>query len=157
MGVTGQVGVARLLGVGQERALQTLDQLEHLVDRRTGPEPEIGGDLIIATTAGVHLGAGGLKFSDSTLDGSVDVLVVDLEVERARLDLVLDRVEGSEHTVTLGLGEQANIAKHADMRPRPGDVLTEHALVERQAVVQRLQRLRRATGEPTVPQRRAHD
>ena len=70
---------------------------------------------------------------------------------------MLDRVEGRKHTVTLGLGEQADIAKHADMRPRPGDVLTEHPLVERQAVVERLQRLRRAAGEPAVPQRRTHD
>ena len=105
----------------------------------------------------MHLGAGGIEFGDSTLDGGVDVLIVDLEVERARLDLVLDRVEGREYAVTLGLGEQADIAEHADMRPRPVDVLTEHPLVERQAVVQRLQRLRRAAGEPAVPQRRTHD
>ena len=118
--VARQIGVARRLGLGEQRALETDDQIDHLVDRAARPEPEIGRDLVVAAPAGVHLRPGRIEFGDPPFDRGVDVLVALHEREGAVGDLALDRVEGREHGVPLAIGQESDVGEHPHVGPRAG-------------------------------------
>ena len=81
----------------------------------------------------------------------MNVLVARNEVKAARRDLFLDRAERSNDAVALCLSENTDHCEHRDVRTRTSNVLTEHALIERQTVVQCLERLGRTTGESPMP------
>ena len=53
----------------------------------------------------MHLGACRFEFGDSTFDRSVDVLVVDGELERLALNLLLDGVERGHDGVAFDVSE----------------------------------------------------
>ncbi len=93
VGVARQVGVARLLGPGQEDLLEGNDAGGHLAKGPLGVEPQVGGHLVVPAPAGVQLGAhvaGELRHAP--LHGGVDVLVVRDKGQRARRQLPLDLV-----------------------------------------------------------------
>ena len=85
VGVAGQVGVAGRLGPGQQHVLQGDDEPGDGDQLALAPQPQVGGDLVVAAAGGVQLGAGGAgELGDPALDGGVDVLVALDERERVR-------------------------------------------------------------------------
>ena len=135
-----------------KRARQVDQQLRQLVKRVARPQAQIGRDLIVATPACVHLRSGSAELGCPALDGGVDVFVGRGPNHAALGDLPLDLVEGGRYVVALVPGQQADAGQHRHVSPRRSDVLGEHALIERQGVVERGEGVRGRASEPTVPQ-----
>ena len=156
VGVAGEVRVAGVDRSCQQHLLQPVNPTGDVEELAFAPQAEIGGNLIVPAASGVELPAGGPgEFGHPALDCGVDVLVALDEHERAGRHLGRHGVEHAEHGVTLVVGEQADSGEPADVGLRAVDVVTPHRSVERQADRVGHQRLRRATGEPAMPQRLA--
>ena len=82
------------------------------------------------------------------LDGHVDVLVVDIELEFARIDALLDAIEPRNDGLDVRGADDALCAEHARMRLRPGDVLSIQLLVNGQRRAETLRELRDVFREP---------
>ena len=84
VGVAGQVGTPGLLGPAEQDLLQPEQRSRHERELPLAPQPEIGGDLVVAAPGGVELAAGWTgELGHPTFDGGVDVLVGFEEDERA--------------------------------------------------------------------------
>ena len=115
MRVPGQVRVADLGGRAiEQHLLQADDPRGDAAELALAPQPQRGRDLVVAAPPRVQLPAGRAgDLGDPSLDRRVDVLVRRCEVERARGELVGDRVEGGEDRRRLLTVEQP-----ARTRPR---------------------------------------
>jgi hypothetical protein len=152
--VARQVRPTGVVGPGSQGGLQAAHEGRQLGQLPPDPQPQVGGDLVVAAPASVEPGASVAgDLGDPPLDGGVDVLVRGGELEGAAGHLGLDGVEGVEHRCGVGLVEQPDPGQHPDVSPGAGDVLPEHPLVERQAVVEGLEGLCGPLGEPAVPER----
>ena len=117
VGVAGQVRVAGRFGPRQQDVLQGDGQPGDLDELALAPQPQIGGDLVVAAAGGVQLGAGGAgELGHPALDGGVDVLVALDEAERVPGHLRLDLVERVQHGVDLAVVEQPGPRESADVR-----------------------------------------
>ena len=80
------------------------------------PQAEIGGDLIVAATCRVQLGAGGAgELGDPAFDRRVQILVRLEERERVVGQLGFDGVEGGEHRISFRLVEQTDRGEPSDV------------------------------------------
>src|SRR3546814_5771940 len=69
-------------------------------------EPEVGGDLVVAAAAGVHLRRCGGQLRRPALDCRVDVLAGRHEPEGALRQLALDLVEGGQRSEERRVGKE---------------------------------------------------
>ena len=97
------------------------------------------------------------RLADATrelgLDGHVDVLVVDIERERAGIDVGLDLRQPGTDGLGVLLADHALRGKHRRMRPRSRDILSIEMLVDRERRAELLRRRCHAVLEPTAPKR----
>ena len=119
------------------------------------PQPQVGGDLVVAAAAGVELAAGRAgELGDAALDRGVDVLVARDELERVRRPARARRwSSAAEDLVDLDVRQQPGALQPADVGARAGDVVGPQAPVERQALRVGEQLVGRAALEPAVPER----
>ena len=103
--VTRQVRIARCFGLAEQGPLKLTHEVTDLIDRRKGPQPNIGGDLIVAAPTRVHLGARGFELSNTPFDGGMNVFVARLPLHPAVFDFALDLVERSQDAAELNRGE----------------------------------------------------
>src|SRR3546814_17514495 len=96
---------SRLLGRVEEDLLQRDRALRDAGESTLRVEPEVGGDLVVAAAAGVHLRRCGGQLRRPALDCRVDVLVGRHEPEGALRQLALDLVEGGQDRRRLVLAE----------------------------------------------------
>ena len=124
MCVAGEIDVAGLLGTEDQHLLQGDDLGGHRQQLPLGVQPQIGGDLVVATAAGVQFGADiAGDLGHPALDRGVDVLVAGLEPELPRIELCPHLVEGAEQRGHLVLTQQASPSKAPDVGPRTGQVV----------------------------------
>ncbi len=92
------------------------------------PQPEIGGDLIVAAARGVELAAGRPRqLGDPTFDRGVDVLVALDEHERVRRPSRGATWSSASSTASRSVvGEQPDAGEAPDVRLRAGDVVAPH-------------------------------
>ena len=136
VGVAGQVGVARLLGPRPAApAAASSTPPATTASSRLVPQPQVGGDLVVAAAAGVELGPGRPgQLGDPPLDGGVDVLVAGAELERARRPARSStRSRAAEHGAGLVAVEEPGPHQAPHVGPRAGEVVGRQAPVERQA------------------------
>ena len=155
VGVAGEVGVAGRLGPGEQDVLQGDDEPGDVDQLALAPQPQVGGDLVVAAARRVQLGAGRSgQLGDAPLDRGVDVLVARDERERVAGQLVLDLVERAEDRASTSSSvEQPGPLQAADVGARAGDVVAPQPAVERQADGVGEQGVGRPAGEATVPER----
>ena len=117
-------------------------------------EAQVESDLVVAAPTGVELGPGRAgQFGDPALDGRVDVLVERQERERAAVDLGLHPAERGGHDRPLLLGEEPDAGQHVDVGPGAGEVVGRQPRVEREALGELEEFLRRGVAEAALPQR----
>ena len=114
------------------------------------------GDLVVAGPARPELAAeiGARTVDQPALEGGVHVLVGDHGQEVAVADVGREPLEGVDHPGQLVVGQQTRAVQDARVRDRAGDVVLREPPVEVRRLRQRLQRLRRAAGEPAAPEGR---
>ena len=136
-----------------KRAAQVEYQVHEALAKLLAVQMRIRGDLIIATAARVQAPARSTDvLGQVTLDGHVDVLVVDVELELAVLDLLGDTVEPCVDSLYVFLWDDALAAEHGAMGLRAGDVGLPHALVDGQAGAEDLREIAGMVLEATAPQ-----
>ena len=153
MGVSGQDGVEVFLGNLDERATQLKVGSHQLGGKLLRVQARVGDHLVVSAAARVQAGA---RVADALgqnlLDGHVNVFVVDVELEIARVDVVLDLVEPGNDGVAVGLGDNALLGKHRGMSFGAGDVLLVHRLVHHQGGAEFLGEFAYARFESSRPQ-----
>jgi hypothetical protein len=96
VGVAREVHVLRRLRARQQHLLQPVDTGRDRCALAPEEPSERGGDLVVAATTGVQLGAGGAgELGDASLDGGVDVLVGRRATLRDRRARAAGRTTGS--------------------------------------------------------------
>ena len=116
-------------------------------------EPQVGGDLVVAGTAGAQLATERAEaFQQAAFQGGVHVFVVDRGPELAGRAGRLEVVEGGQHAAEFIGVEQAGRGQDAGVRPRGGQIVGGQAPVELDAHRQPGQGLGGAAGEPAAPQ-----
>ena len=154
MRVARQVHPAGGYGSPQQDVLEVEDAFSNVQQFALQPAPHIGGRLIVATSAGVQLRAGGTRqFGDAPLDGGVDVFVAGHELERARAHLAGNAFQRGEDRPSLRRGDDAHVDEAFHMGHRTRNIVGPQPLVERQALRVRHQFRGRPALEATVPQR----
>ena len=124
MRVAGKNDVEMLLGGLYERMAQGDIRLHEIGRTLFCKQARIGDYLVVARTAGMKTGAGFADIgNERLLDGHVDVLVVDVKDEFARLDALLYAVETRHDEFHVFEGNDPLCSQHARMRLRSGDVL----------------------------------
>ena len=127
------------------------------VDRLAHPEPEVGGDLVVARTGGVQASRRGAdEIGEPALDVHVNVLESAREREFARLDFALDLVQSSGDGVGVGALDDALFGEHGDVGLRPRDVLRREFAVEIDGGVDFLHDFGGAGYEASAPHLVAH-
>lgn len=122
------VGFGRI----EQGFLQIAQQAVDVVDRVAQPEPDVGSNLVIARAAGMQALAGiADQRREAFLDVEMDVLVVEVPVEAAGLDLAGDRGHALFDGGQVGGGDDALASQHARMCQRSPDVLAPHAAIKR--------------------------
>ncbi|MCY1396652.1 hypothetical protein D9M71_116310 [compost metagenome] len=131
VGEAGHDGVGFALGLLQQALLQAGDFAEDQVDLVAQPQADVGGDLVVARTAGVQLLAGDANaVGQARFDVHVHVFQVNAPVEAAGLDLALDLLQAVDDGVALGVAEHADLCQHGGMGDGAHDVVAVQALVE---------------------------
>ena len=113
-----------------------------------GEQARVGADLVVAAAARVKTRARVADFGgEHALDGHVDVLVVDVEREVARLDLALDTLKARVDLVGILLRDDALVREHRCMGARACDVLRVELLVDGKRCAEALRELAHALFE----------
>ena len=151
MRVTGQQDVDALAGPLDQHAAERCDVAVELVDGLQRPQPEIGGDLVVAGAAGVQLAGHRADFLvQQPLDERVHVFVG--SACRGPVGQPLGHaVQPLEHPPFLPRQQHAHAAESVDPRLARRDVLRPEAVVHRETAVQRVERLARSQREPATP------
>ena len=134
MGVAREIGVARLHGPVQQGVLELDDRRAHRQQLPARVEAQVGGDLVVATAAGVELRphvAG--ELGDPAFHRGVDVLVPGVEDEDPRGQLLLDPVERGEQHRRLTTLEHPGARQPPHVGARAGQVVAGQAAVVGQA------------------------
>ena len=136
-----------------ERGFEIHQPLHEEPDVRAQVEPQVGGDLIVATSTGAQLAAEGPEpFDQAAFEGGVHVLVRDSRDKCARLASGVEVVESCDHPPQLVVVQQARSVQHAGMRTRAHQVIGRKTPVEMYGRRQCSERGRRTTVEPAAPQ-----
>ena len=143
-----------VLGELEERTAQ----VEHLVCKARGEllgvMACIGRDLVIAAPARMQASTcctDGL--GQAALDGHVNILVIDIELEIAFVNLGCNGIESRANARGVFLRDHALTGEHKRMRLRPLDIGLPHALVDGQRRTEGLRELRGRILEATSPER----
>ena len=132
--VAGQDDVEVAVAAVDEGLLQVEQSRVDAVEGVADPEPQIGGDLIVAAAAGVQLAADIAQALDERLlDVHVDVFELGLERKFSRFDFFADGCQRFADLVALCVAEQADLGQHLGMGDRAGDVVRVEAMVEADA------------------------
>ena len=124
--VPGQDGRAVALGEVDERPLEVEQGDVELVDRPARPEPQVGGDLVVARAAGVEPpGERPDLLGQRRLDVHVDVLERPVPREPARGDVLGQRLQAVDQRLDV-VG-----ASGCPARPRPRTWAIEPAMSSR--------------------------
>ena len=117
-----QMGVGRndhplILRAAADKGLLQVDEAAvDLVDGVADPEPQIGGNLIVAAAAGMQLPAQIARAGNQCLlDVHVDVFELSTELKAAFVDLAADGLEVGGDLVGFRRAQQAHIGQHAGM------------------------------------------
>src|SRR6266571_4449831 len=122
-----------------------------LVDRPQGPEPQVGGHLVVARPASVQLaGYGTVLRIQQSLHQGVHVLVRGTHGGTIGEPL-RHTVEALEQLGLLAGGEHSDPAEGVDPGLARGDVLGPEPVVHRQAAIQRVERFTGAEAEAAAP------
>jgi len=136
----------------QQRSPDGVHLLRELERPTARCKPHGGRDLIVARAPRVQPLAG---ITDPPrklyLDRHVNVLVGDVERERATLDILEYPDESFLDRRGVGLWDDAPAAQHARVRDRPRDVLGIQALIHRKRCPERLLELVRGMLETAAP------
>src|SRR5260221_4329096 len=105
--VTGNNRIAFLLREGNQRALQVSNLEFRSADFRDEPQPNVGGDLVIATASRVQLLARCADLPNQRrLNVHVDVFAIKIPLEFAGFNLALNGTQAALDLGGLGLREQ---------------------------------------------------
>src|SRR3954470_1731834 len=108
----------------QERLLQTNDAGGDATSVLPQIQPEVGGDLVVATAPGTQLSAQRAEaFDQPALERCVHVLVVDARLEPASGHVGVQLVETGEHRLELAIGEEAGSMKDPCVGSRSSQVV----------------------------------
>ena len=139
-------------GRRDQHAAQAQVRLHQLLAKRLGRQARIGRDLVVARATGMQALA---RLADPPrelgLDRHMDVLVLDIERELARIDQPLDLVQAPVDRAEVVTGDDALRGKHAGVGARPRDILPIQVLVNGQRCPERLRRGVHAALEPSAP------
>ena len=141
-----------LVGAVGQRPHQVAQLRQRAVDGVAHPEPEIGGDLVVAAARGVQPAAGVADARDQArLDVHMDVLQRRIEVEPPLFDVGADRRQSVANAALVIGGEDAHLRQHGGVGERALDVLPPEFLVEGDRYVDRLHHRRRPAREAATP------
>ena len=156
VGVAGEVHVGRLPRPLGEHVLERHDLLGHAHEGAPAPQPQRGGDLVVAAPTRVDLGTDVAdQLGDASLDGGVHVLVTRGEHEDLRRELLFDHVERVDEGGHLAVGQDPRLAESLDVGARADEVVVRQHPVEGQADRELRHGVRHARRDATLPQR--HD
>jgi hypothetical protein len=151
VGVAGKDRVDAVFRLRQQRAAEPREVGVELIDGVERPEPQIGGNLVVARAAGVQLaGHGAHFFIEQALDERVHVFVGGTS-GRTISETIGDAIEpllelgffGGRHDPHAAEGVDPGLARH--------DVLRPEAVIDGEAAVQRVERLARTQREAPTP------
>ena len=153
MRVTRHDNVEVVAGLGVDHATQRTVLGKQLVEQVFRMQTRVGGNLVVTRAARMQARARNADvFDQRFLDGHMDVFVVDVELEAALGNLVLDLDQTHLDFVEVGLGDDALLAQHARMREGALDVLRIHRLIDLQRCAERLGKRPNALLKPAAPQ-----
>ncbi len=114
-----------------QRVAQLAQQDLQRVDFVTQPQADVGGDLVVARTAGVQaLARVAHQFHQALFDVQVDVFQVEQPLERAGVDFGQDLGHAALDVGQILGADDALGGQHVRMRERALDVVARQALVE---------------------------
>ena len=148
----------RRVRVGLGLPDQGVDDAEHLPGDDPGVvaqvHPPQGGDLVVARAPRAQLAAQGGPgpLDQALLERPVHVLIARGRRVGPGAHVGLEFVQGREHPVQLGVGEQLAGVQHPGVGTGAGDVVRGQAPVELGGLGQGRERVRRAAGEAPAPQ-----
>ena len=152
MCITRQNHLVILLGGVHQHVTQLQVGLHELLSQRLDAQAGIGRHLIVARTAGVQALA---RLADTarqlTLNGHVDVLVVDIEGKVTGIDVLLDSGQALGNRLLILGADDALGDQHLGMCLRAGDILLIEMLVDRQRRTKLLRDLGHARLKTTTP------
>ena len=128
MGVTGHDGIQVFLGASDQNRLERDDRLEQPAAGRPDIEPQVEGNLVIATPARMQLAAERTQLlPEQLLDRHVDVLgtVEGISVGDIRLDFLQRVIQA----LLLLARQHADPNQRLGPRPTAADVLAEEPAV----------------------------
>ena len=113
-----------------------------------GEKVRVSDDLIVSRTTCVQASA---RLSDirneGFLDGHMNVFIVDVELELARFDALLNAVEPVANRLGIFLADHALLAEHTCMGFRTSDILGVQLLVNWQRCAESLREFAHVFGE----------
>ena len=151
VGVPGEQDVDALLRLLDEHAAHGGEVGVELIDGVEGPEPQIGGHLVVAGAAGVELARRGADFFvEQALDERMDVLIGG--AGRGAVGEPLgDAVEAVEQLGFLFSRQHADAAEGVNPRLAGGDVLRPEPVIHRETAVQGVERFGGPEREAATP------
>ena len=131
MGEAGHDRGGLALGESDQRRLQPRELGVDAVDLGAQPQPDVGGDLVVARAPRVQFLAGDTyALRKACLDVHVHVLERHAPGEAIALDFLAYLREASANRAELLVGEHPGADQHLGMRQRSADVVQRKALVE---------------------------
>ena len=119
------------VGLCDERALQRPHQHHDAVDFATQPQPQVGGDLVVARASGVQSLAGVAdQVGQALFDVQMHVFEVEPPIELAALDLAADLRQPALDRGKVIRGDDLLLRQHRCVRQRAFDVDACQAPVE---------------------------
>ena len=153
VGRAGQHGVPLALGEVHQRPLQADDPRDEPVHGPPGPQPEVGGHLVVARAAGVQLAAHAADaLGEQRLEVHVDVLEGRIPGDRPRFDVLAQPDQPALEDRDLVLGQQPGSTEPADVRDRARDIVQREHRVDLDGARELRHPRVRPLAEPTAPQ-----
>mmetsp|Transcript_26749 Transcript_26749/g.74969 ORF Transcript_26749/g.74969 Transcript_26749/m.74969 type:complete len:258 (-) Transcript_26749:62-835(-) len=137
MRVAGHENVDVLLCVLGTRLQQHRHVLHNFTLGLDQPKARIGGNLVIAGSAGVELSADGSDdLGQSTFVGGVDILITRFELERSVGPFLLHLFQSGDQLLDLLVGDDSDLSDGLGVRDGSANILRPHALVDADALVE---------------------
>ena len=136
----------------EQRLLEIAQQTVDLVDGIAQPEPDVGGDLVVARAPRVEpLACVPDERREALFDVEVDVLGIQRPFELAGRYLLGHRRHAAFDGCEVGLGQDLPGREHPRVRKRAEDVDRGEALVERHGRREALDEVIHRFGKPAGP------
>ena len=152
MGVAGHGQIQIRFCAFDERLLQIGEHFLHLRACLHQPEPEVGGDLVVAAAASVQLAAySAHNFGQAALNGRMNVFIRGIELETAVGQLLFHRIQPRDDGVGFWLRQHACANQSLCPRFAARNILFSHPHVKAQAGVKFVYQCVRAFGKTAAP------